>query len=111
MLSRYKEDQEGDLWSDYGSAYEEIRKAIVNAWPHLDIDKCRFDHAYVKWFGKEYTLSATFTVFDTEIRETVLIGCTTTAIQGKEGFKTSCGQRTAVEYDGWKKEYVPIQKN
>ena len=64
----YRNDQEDDLWCEYGSAYETIRAILNETYPPLERSEWSLDKAYVSWRGDSYTVSATFTRFDEEVK-------------------------------------------
>lgn len=108
-MRSYKEDQEDDLSSDFGDAYAEIMNTLRKNLPQVGALNWRLERAYVSWHGKEYTLSAIFTAYDSEIKEIIKIGCSTTGHQLKDGFETSLGKKQPVEYDPYRNEYVSIK--
>ncbi|HDR2560611.1 TPA: hypothetical protein QCI09_002410 [Enterobacter ludwigii] len=103
----YRNDQEDDLWCEYGSAYETIRAILNETYPPLERSEWSLDKAYVSWRGDSYTVSATFTRFDEEVKDVVMVGCNAEGSRRSEDINTVCGKPIRVEYDFWKKEYSP----
>jgi hypothetical protein len=107
MMKVYRNDQEDDLWCEYGSAYESIRAILNETYPPQERSEWSLDKAYVSWRGERYTISAKFTRFDEELKDVVMVGCNAEGSRKSEDINTVCGKPIRVEYDFWKKEYSP----
>jgi hypothetical protein len=103
----YRNEQEDDLWCEYGSAYESIRAILAKDYPEQKSTAWALEKAYVNWRGDFYTVSATFTRFDEDLKEVVMVSCNAEGNRKSELIKTVCGKPIRVEYDYWKKEYSP----
>lgn len=97
---------EDDIWSDYGKAFEQIRRSLKEKYPHVDIDSWNFDKAYISNGANEYTVSSLFTAFDIEMKEIVLVNASAKCSLISDEISASCGDRMAVDWDILKKEYV-----
>lgn len=103
----YKNDEEEDLWNEYGSAYGAIWDILKETFAEHTKSKWALDKAYTHWRGNSYTISATFTRFDEELKDVVMVCCNAEGNRKRETINTSYGKLIRVEYDFWKKEYKP----
>ncbi|MCU6522009.1 hypothetical protein [Klebsiella quasipneumoniae] len=101
----YKSHQEDDIWCEFGSAYELIRRSLDEKFPQIAKSNWSFEKAYVNWYGSTYHVSASFTRYDDELKEVVLVSCSAEGSQNNEEISISCGERVPVEFDSFNREY------
>lgn len=105
MKRVYKRNEEDEVWSDYGNAYTAIRYCIENKYPCTEMSSWGFNKAYITPNGSVYTVNASFTRFDTELKELVMVSCQARVNPGEDGMLLSCSERIPIEFDDNSESY------
>ncbi len=102
----FRASEEDELWAGYDKAYSAILNCLSKEFPSDGKSTWNFQRGYVTCRSNSYAVSASFTRYDKELQDIVMVGCSAEVKVDNDEVSTSCSRRVVVEFDPLRQEYI-----
>lgn len=105
MVQRYNSEE--SMWDEWPNCMAKAQDQLRDKYPSIQSSSWSFNEGWVNKTANTYRVNISFTAFDEDLKNIVLVNTSFLGSYGQEGTSDSTSEKLIVEYDAWDKKYVP----